>query len=364
MPILEKVIIQNWRNIELQELAFSPNMNCICGNNGEGKTNLLDAIYYLSMTKSAFGPSDKYNFKRGTSEFALSGSYLMESGANAKFSIKVNTEGEKKMLRNGKAYTKISEHIGCLPIVKVSPSDTALISEGGEERRKFVSGVLSQIDREHLGALQSFNRMLSQRNALLKTDNCKDDILESIDYTLAHYAEKIHSDRKSFTERIKPLVQKYYEMLSDCKEKVDISYQSDLFKGPYMELLKSTRTKDRLFQYTTIGTQRDDFIFMMDGDPIRKIGSQGQQKCFLVALKFAQYELMKEIYGYPPTLLLDDLFDKLDLNRTENLLQMVCGEEFGQIFISDTNKSRLHEIVDKYTAQSMFYEVKNGVFLL
>ena len=364
MPILEKAIIQNWRNIELQELDFSPNMNCICGNNGEGKTNLLDAIYYLSMTKSAFGPSDKYNFRRGTNEFALSGSYLMESGANAKFSIKVSTDGEKKMLRNGKSYTKISEHIGCLPIVMVSPSDTALISDGGEERRKFVSGVLSQTNREHLVSLQNFNRMLAQRNTLLKSDGYNDEILESIDYTLAHYAERIHTDRKTFTERIKPLAQKYYEILSDCKEKVDISYQSDLSKGSYVELLKSTRSKDRLFQYTTTGTQRDDFIFLMDGDPIRKTGSQGQQKCFLVALKFAQYELMKDIYGYPPTLLLDDLFDKLDLKRTENLLQMVCGEEFGQIFISDTNKGRLHEIVDKYTAQSMFYEVKNGVFSL
>mgnify|MGYP004507124153 CR=1 FL=1 len=362
MPRLEKIVIQNWRNIELQELEFSPNMNCICSGNGEGKTNLLDAIYYLSMTKSAFSTSDKYNFRKGTSEFAMSGTYDMENGTRTKINIKVTSDGDKKLTRDGKTYAKTSEHIGLLPIVMVSPSDGALVSEGSELRRKFVSSVLSQLKKEHLSALQKYNRMLSQRNALLKSDKCTDELLDSIDYTLNYLAESISKDRASLTEKLRPRIQTFYNELASCKENIDIQYISDAQKAPLIELLSESRKKDRLLGFTSCGIQRDDFLFIMNDAPIRKIGSQGQQKCFLVALKFAQYAIMKDIYGYAPMLLLDDLFDKLDTQRTENLLQMVSGEDFGQIFLSDTNTERIKEILDKFTCESSYYKVSQGEF--
>ena len=362
MPRLEKIVIQNWRNIELQELEFSPNMNCICSGNGEGKTNLLDAIYYLSMTKSAFSTTDKYNFRKGTSEFAMSGTYDMGNGTHAKISIKVSSDGEKKLTRDGKAYTRTSEHIGLLPIVMVSPNDGALVSEGSDLRRKFVSSVLSQLNKEHLSALQKYNRMLLQRNALLKSDKCTDELLDSIDYTLGYLSQTISKDRVSLIEKLRPRIQAFYNELSSCKENIDIQYVSDTQKAPLNELLVESRKKDRLLGFTSCGIQRDDFLFLMNGAPIRKIGSQGQQKCFLVALKFAQYSIMKDIYGFAPMLGLDDLFDKLDTQRTENLLQMVSGEDFGQIFLSDTNSIRVKEILDKFTCESSYYEVKQGEF--
>lgn len=363
MPKLEKAIIQNWRNIALQELEFCPNMNCICGNNGEGKTNLLDAVYYLSMTKSAFSSSDRYNFRKGEKSFSICGTYELEDGGHTKISVSASeTTGEKKVFRDAKQYSKISEHIGLIPIVMVSPGDTSLVSEGSEERRRFFSAVLSQTDRQHLSDLQNYNKMLAQRNALLKRQDYSPDTLDSIDYTMDRYATRIHSSRADFIDKLKPLVQAFYDSLTSSREAVDIIYRSDLEKGTLQEILVGARDKDRLLQYTSAGVHRDEFLFLMNEDPIKKTGSQGQQKCFLVALKFAQYSLMKSIYGFPPILLLDDLFDKLDMQRTEHLLQMVSGSDFGQIFLSDTHKDRLRSIIDKFTMESRYYEVEKGEF--
>ncbi len=362
MPRLEKAIIQNWRNIALQELDFCPEMNCICGDNGEGKTNLLDAIYYLSMTKSAFSTSDKFNFRKGEDSLSLCGIYDFGEGKHTKISIASGVTGEKKVLKDGKQYDKISEHIGLIPIVMVCPADGCLISEGSEQRRRFVSSVLSQTKASHLSDLQNYNKLLAHRNALLKMPSFSDDTLESLDHPLDLYAQRIFETRSQFTAQLRPLIQTFYDRLSSSKEKVDIVYRSDLEKGPFKDILISSRQKDKILQFTSTGIQRDDFLFLMNGDPIRKTGSQGQQKCFLVALKFAQYALMKEIYGFPPILLLDDLFDKLDLHRTEHLLEMVAGEDFGQIFLSDTNRERVQNIIGKFTAESRYYEVEKGVF--
>ena len=222
----------------MQELDFCPNMNCICGDNGEGKTNLLDAIYYLSLTKSAFSTSDRFNYRSGEKELDICGVYDMERGdIHSKFSIKSSASGEKKMLRDGKPYTRLSEHIGLLPIVMVSPNDSVLVSEGSEERRKFVSSVLSQIDREHLVALQNYNRLLAQRNALLKSDKCSDDLLDSIDYNLDRLANSIYRSRTALLDTLRPKVQDFYRQLSAGKEAVDIKYSSDLDKGSLMDLL-------------------------------------------------------------------------------------------------------------------------------
>ena len=362
MPVLEKIIISDFRNIELQELEFSPNINCISGNNGEGKTNLLDAIHYLSMTKSAFNTSDKFSLRHGTEEFSLSGIYRMENGLASRFALKMNFKGEKKVRRDDKPYGKVSEHIGNLPIVMVSPSDISMVSDSGDERRRFVNAVLSQMDSEYMASLQQYNRLLQQRNKMLKDLNPDRSFLEVIDMRMAALAQPIHEKRCKFIEDLKPIVSEYYKMLSGGSEQVDIIYESDLFKGPLDSLLTSSYEKDKILKYTSVGIQRDDFIFRMDEWPLRRHGSQGQQKSFLVSLKFAQYDIMKKSYGFAPLLLLDDVFDKLDMGRISNLLQMVSGNDFGQIFITDSNKVRMAGIVDALTQDRAYFETVSGTF--
>ncbi len=362
MPILEKIVISDFRNIMLQELEFSPNVNCISGNNGEGKTNLLDAIYYLSMTKSAFATSDRFTFRHGTDEFSLSGTYRMENGLTSRFSLKMSAKGEKKIRRDDKPYGKVSEHVGVLPIVMVSPSDISMVSESGEERRRFVNAVLSQMDREYMTSMQQYNRLLMQRNRMLKDMQADISLLEVVDMKMASLAEPIYAARKKFIEDLKPLVAEYYKALSGDAEQIGIEYESELSKAPLDQLFASSSEKDRILKYTTAGIQRDDFIFTMNGHPIRRCGSQGQQKSFLVALKFAQYEIMKMNYGFAPVLLLDDVFDKLDMSRISNLLQMVASKDFGQIFITDSNKVRMSGIVDGLTRDRAYYETVGGTF--
>ncbi len=362
MPVLEKIVISDFRNIELQELEFSPNINCISGNNGEGKTNLLDAIYYLSMTKSAFASSDKYTFRYGTEEFSISGTYRMENGLSSRFSLKMTTKGEKKVKRDDKAYGKVSEHVGILPIVMVSPADISMVSESGEERRRFVNAVLSQMDREYMTSLQQYNRLLQQRNKMLKEMDPDRSLLEVIDMRMSALAEPIYQARKKFVEDLKPIIAEYYKAVSGGSEQVDIEYESELSKASLEELLAVSYEKDRILKYTTAGLQRDDFAFKMNGWPIRRHGSQGQQKSFLVSLKFAQYEIMKKNYGFAPVLLLDDVFDKLDMGRISNLLEMVSGKDFGQIFITDSNKVRMSGIVDGLTQDRAYFETTAGTF--
>ena len=362
MPVLEKIVISDFRNIELQDLEFSPNVNCISGNNGEGKTNLLDAIYYLSMTKSAFSTSDKFNFRHGVDEFSLSGTYRMENGLSSRFSMKISSKGDKKLRRDDKSYNKVSDHVGALPIVMVSPADISLVSESGEERRRFVNAVLSQMDREYMSAMQQYNRLLLQRNRMLKEMDPDRSLLEVIDMRMSALADPIYEARRKFVEDIKPVVSQYYKDVSGGSELVGIEYDSELSKASLDMLLEASYEKDRIMKYTTSGIQRDDFIFTMNGHPIRRYGSQGQQKSFLVSLKFAQYEIMKRNYGFAPILLLDDVFDKLDMGRISNLLQMVASNDFGQIFITDSNKVRMSGIVDRLTQDRAYYETVSGTF--
>ena len=362
MPVLEKIVISDFRNIELQDLDFSPNVNCISGNNGEGKTNLLDAIYYLSMTKSAFSTSDKFNFRHGVDEFSLSGTYRMENGLSSRFSMKISSKGDKKLRRDDKTYNKVSDHVGALPIVMVSPADISLVSESGEERRRFVNAVLSQMDREYMSAMQQYNRLLLQRNRMLKEMDPDRSLLEVIDMRMSALADPIYEARRKFVEDIRPVVSQYYKDVSGGSELVGIEYDSELSKASLDMLLEASYEKDRIMKYTTSGIQRDDFIFTMNGHPIRRYGSQGQQKSFLVSLKFAQYEIMKRNYGFAPILLLDDVFDKLDMGRISNLLQMVASNDFGQIFITDSNKVRMSGIVDRLTQDRAYYETVSGTF--
>ena len=363
MPILKKIVVQNFRNIVFQELSFSPNINCVSGNNGVGKTNLMDAVWYLSMTKSSFSTSDRFNFRHGSDSFALSGSYDMGDDAPlVRFSVQVSSKGEKKIRRDEKAYSKAADHIGVLPIVMVSPSDTSLVSESGEDRRRFINSVLSQLDREYLSSIQQYNRLLAQRNRLLKEESPDMTLLEAFDARMAGPAKDIAAAREAFAARMQPVVNRYYEAISGGKEKVSISYKSDLKGEDFQSLQLRHRDRDRASRYTVAGIHRDDFLFMMEDYPIRRCGSQGQQKSFLVALKFAQYEIMKNSCGFPPVLLLDDLFDKLDMQRAGNMLQMVAGHDFGQIFLSDTDKARTEELVDSITSDRAYFKASAGTF--
>lgn len=363
MAILKKIVVRDFRNIQLQELEFSPKVNCITGDNGEGKTNLLDAIWYLSMTKSAFSTSDRFNFRHGCDSFALSGNYDMPDGKKLRISIESAAGSEKKVKKDDKLYQRISEHIGLLPIVMVSPADVTMVSDSGDERRKFANAVLSQTSATYLADVQQYNRLLLQRNSLLKSTVSPDyGLLDVLDAQMDAPAARIHSARREFIEGLVPAVQKCYELISGGSEQVGIDYKSDLCNTTLTELLKAGRDKDSALRYTSAGPQRDDFIFTMDGFPIRRCGSQGQQKSFLVALKFAQYEMMKRECGSAPMLLLDDVFDKLDLKRVRNLLQMVSENDFGQIFISDANKARTKSTMEGITEKCRYYVARGGVF--
>ena len=273
MPVLHKIVIQDFRNIELQELEFSPNINCIWGGNGEGKTNLLDAIHYLSMTKSGIQSAEKFNFRHGCGAFAISGVYDMGGGVTSRFAIRSAEGEEKKIRRDDKPYAKVSEHIGVLPIVLVSPADTDLVSESGEERRRFANAFISQMDRRYLSDVQQYNRFLAQRNRLLKEERPDAGLLETFDARIAPLASSIHSARASFAESLLPVVQRYYEAISGGRESVSISYKSDLSCKGWEELAARHRERDLVLHYTGAGIHRDDFIFTLDGFPLRRCGA-------------------------------------------------------------------------------------------
>lgn len=357
---LQRIIISDFKNISSADIVFSSKINCICGNNGEGKTNLLDAIHYLSMTKSFLHPSDQFTYRYGASEATLHGVYDLE-GVEDRIALCVRDSGEKIIKRNSKAYPKISEHIGHLPVVIISPSDNSLINDSGEERRRFMNIILSQTDKEYLKSMQSYNRVLQQRNKLLKQESPSDMLLDTFSAQLSKESEYIHMKRGEMVRSLNDVTARFYCSLSGGKESVSMEYVSDIDREPLANLLEKYRERDKLYRYTTVGIQRDDLSFLMDSHPMKKCASQGQQKTFLISLKMAQYSLMKRLYGKPPILLLDDVFDKLDMKRVEFLINAVAQEDFGQIFITDSNKVRLSAIVNSITHDGKFFNVENGV---
>ena len=378
---LKRILISNFKNIRQADLNFSRKINCISGNNGEGKTNLLDAIYYLSMTKSYFNASDAYTFTFGEHSVALNGSYVRDDNTEDKISIGVKAGGEKIVKKNDKNYPRVSEHIGSIPIVMVSPSDTSLINGNGEERRKFINSILSQVDKEYLRRVMRYNQLLAQRNKLLKMEKVSFELLETIDERMAPDAAYIYNKRYALCERLEGLIKEYYSKLSGAKEEISLKYVSDLSKDMEIEddfpqddecvlcdekalikLFEHVKERDSHLRYTSAGVQRDDVEFELGEHPIKRCGSQGQQKSFLVALKLAQFTLMKQLHGFAPILLLDDVFDKLDMQRVEYLLGLVASEEFGQIFISDSNKVRMSKIAQSVTKELQSYEVTGGVY--
>ena len=358
---LNRLILHDFKNIAQAEVDFCPKVNYVYGRNGTGKTNLLDAVYYLSMTKSYFSSSDQYVYAHGAQEASLCGYYRMENGTEEKISAQVRRGGEKTFRRGVKPYARFSEHIGLLPVVMVSPLDVALINDSGEERRKYLNFILSQTDRAYLSHIQAYNQLLLQRNRLLKSDSFIPELLETFSERMAPHADYIHRSRRELCERLRPLVRACYGQLSQGREEVDLSYRSDLDELTLESIFAREAEKERVLRYTTAGIQRDELLFRLDGHPLRRCGSQGQQKSFLLAMKLAQFRFVKEIYGQTPILLLDDVFDKLDMQRVEDLLALVSTLDFGQIFLTDSNKVRLEDVVRRIDAPCRSYHMEAGV---
>jgi len=360
---IDEITILNYKNIVDATISFSPKLNCFIGKNGAGKTNLLDAIYYLSFCKSFFSHGDQLNIKHDEHFFMLNGSYSrLESVENITCGLQ---RGQKKQFkRNAKLYKRLQEHIGLLPLVMISPSDVELILGGSDERRKFMDGVISQYNPEYLDKLLKYNRALVQRNNLLKqfaTERYFDEELLSIwDNQLIEYGAGIHAQRTEFVKKLIPIFQHYYDFIAQGSEKVDLLHHSGLYEKSFEELLKEAMPKDRIVQHTTVGIHKDDLVLKLGEHPIKKLGSQGQKKTYLVALKLAQFDFIKEISGLNPILLLDDVFDKLDQNRVKQIVAAVAGEQFGQIFMTDTNRENLDSIVKEMNADFRIFNVDKG----
>ncbi|AWX43325.1 DNA replication and repair protein RecF [Flagellimonas maritima] len=345
---LKHLSLVNYKNFSSKNLEFDPIINCLVGDNGVGKTNILDAIYHLSFGKSYFNPVATQNIKHETDFFVIEGEF--EKNGRAEKIICSFKKGLKKIIkRNDKAYEKFSEHIGFLPLVIISPSDRNLIIEGSDTRRKFMDGVISQSDKAYLQTLIKYNKVLMQRNSLLKyfavNHTFDNDTLTIYNEQLQGFGTEIHQKRMEFISAFVPIFKEQYAHISEKEEQIMLSYESQLSEKKLSELLESSITKDRALQYTSMGIHKDDLNFTIDGHPIKKFGSQGQQKTFLIALKLAQFHFIKEQAKTTPILLLDDIFDKLDENRVSQIVALVNNDNFGQIFISDTHAERTENVV-------------------
>ena len=345
---LETIQLINYKNFSSKSFGFDKKINCLVGNNGIGKTNVLDAIYHLSQTKSYFNPISLQNIKHGTDFFVIDGVFKDED--SEEHIICSYKKGKKKIVkRNGKVFERFSEHIGNIPIVIISPIDRDLIIEGSETRRKFMDHVISQSDSVYLQNLINYSKVLAQRNAILKyfakNRTFDADSLAIYDLQLVQYAEPIFEKRQTFIQNLVPIFNKHYSNISNAHEHTSILYKSHLLQDNLKDLLTQSLERDRVLQYTSVGTHRDDLSFIIDQYPIKRFGSQGQQKSFLIALKLAQFDLIKKLSKRTPILLLDDIFDKLDDSRVFKLIEMVHKERFGQIFISDTHFERTGKVV-------------------
>ena len=357
---LKKISIINYKNILDKEYELDPKINCFVGNNGVGKTNILDAVYHLSMGKSYFNVKNDQLINRGKDYMLVDGVFeLNNKNESIVFSLKI---GEKKVLkRNGKPYKKFSNHIGLIPVVLISPYDNDLINEGSSERRKFIDSIISQNDKEYLINLIAYTRVIQNRNKLLKQYNRSVDFdLDTIkvyDDQIYKLSEPIFKARDKFIKEFTPLVLEKYKHISDDKEKISIEYKSDLINNHVENLIKDSFQKDVILQYTSVGLHKDDFVFNIDENRIKRFGSQGQQKSFLIALKLAQFDYLKNETGNSPILLMDDVFDKLDLMRVKRIVEIVNSTNFGQLFLSDTDKERIEKVLSSLNLSSKIFEV-------
>ncbi|MBI4647429.1 MAG: DNA replication and repair protein RecF [Bacteroidia bacterium] len=362
---LKNLTLLNFKNYKQLELEFSPRINCLTGDNGSGKTNLLDAIYYLSFCKSMFNPVDSQNINYNENFFAVQGNYVVdEIKENIYCCVK---RGQKKQFRrNKKEYERLSEHIGLIPLVAITPLDNVLFTGGSEERRKFIDSVISQFDRLYLEDLIRYNKALAQRNQLLKDlyrhpAGSVEETLELWNEQLILHGTRIYEKRKIFTQEFIPVFQYYYSFISEGKELVSLLYESQLHRQNFRDLLHESVGKDKILQYTTTGIHKDDLFLELEKHPIKKIGSQGQQKTYLIALKMAQFDFIKKNKKFNPVLLLDDIFDKLDVFRVKQILNLVADNISGQIFITDTSHERLEKILNTNNIQYNLFRIKDNL---
>jgi DNA replication and repair protein RecF len=376
---LEKIILTNFKNYATQTVALSPKLNCFVGLNGMGKTNLLDAVYYMCMTKSYFLNLDSDVILRGSDFLRLEG-HFVKKNRQEKIVAKVQLRKKKIVERNDVVYDALSDHIGFLPVIMFAPDDTLLAKEGSEERRRFMDLCLSQIDNQYLTHLIFYNKILEQRNAYLKSlektgsnkqntvgdkQNFDVKLIEVYDTQITPSAQYIFEKRQDFVKNLSPIFNDIYGKISGEKEVVSIVYESPLLTDNLKNILSKNREKDRILQRTSSGIHRDDLTFTMSDKSLKKFGSQGQLKSFVLSLKLAQHEILRGLLNDEnrdmPILLLDDIFDKLDETRIENLLQLIVNQSFGQIFISDTNAGRVQEVVTKLNTDYKIFMVENGV---
>lgn len=392
---LKKLSIANYRNIADAELVFSPKLNCFVGPNGVGKTNLLDAIYYLSFCRSALVQKNSQVLRHNEEWMSLAAEYEDDNHQPLSIRCTLKAGHRKSFKKNGKEYKKQSEHIGLIPIVMVSPQDSELIVGGGEVRRRFMDMVISQYAPAYLHHLIRYNEALQQRNALLKVDGEIDEaLLSTYDEVLSLSANDIFSCRKQFVEMLAPIFSEVYRQLGGDGEDVSIAYRSHLSDGELLPMLRACREKDRIMGFTLKGVHRDDMEMTLGGYPLRYEGSQGQSKTYLIALKFAQYRLLAQqtthsshhsvsslhrtdttsgqddfhndnsTQKHAPILLLDDIFDKLDATRVQKIVRMVSGTDYGQIFITSTSSDTLHRVVDEVGGDYKFFQVEDGSYTL
>ncbi len=358
--IIRKLSLYNFKNHSEKTFDLSPQINCFVGNNGVGKTNILDALHYLSVGKSFLGNTDLNNIKKDEDFFSINAEIQNDDSEDI-IKISQPKEAKKIIKKNDKTYDRLADHIGYLPSVMISPYDSNLISDSGESRRKFLDSMISQTDSEYLFGLMQYQKTIQQRNALLKyfakNRTWDKDSLEIYDDPITKSGTQIYKKRKNFVEKLNPIVQSFYEIISGGKESVSVVYESHLQEDSFENLLKESLDRDRMLTYTSKGIHKDDLLFDMDSVLIKKIGSQGQQKSFLISLKLAQMSLVKELTGKTPILLLDDIFDKLDDTRVAQLIKLVNQENFGQIFITDTHRERTESVVKKINEESIIFEI-------
>lgn len=360
--ILKRISILNYKNLEQVELDFSPKMNCFIGQNGMGKTNLLDAVYYLSFCKSSANPIDSQNIKHNQDFFVVQGSYLTDEGDPEEVYCGLKRRQKKQFKRNKKEYSKLSDHIGLIPLVMVSPADSELILGGSEERRRFMDVVISQYDREYLSALIRYNKAMAQRNTLLKAEVEPDDELMNVwEEMMASAGEVVFRKRNDFINEFIPTFQSFYSYISQDQEVVNLSYESHAMQGNLLQIIRESRQRDHIMGYSLKGIHKDDLVMQLAEYPIKREGSQGQNKTYLVALKLAQFDFLRRTgSNTTPLLLLDDIFDKLDASRVEQIVKLVSGDKFGQIFITDTNRDHLDKILRKIEGEYKVFGVEQG----
>ena len=358
--ILNGISILNFKNIEEAALQFSPKVNCFIGNNGMGKTNILDAIYYLSFSKSYINQGDNMVVRHCTDFLMLKGDYTRR-GEDCDITLALQRGKRKILKRNGKEYQRLSEHIGLLPAVMVSPMDWELIRGAGDERRRLMDMIISQSNAEYLAALIRYSKAIENRNALIKQGYRDVILFETVEEQICTSGQFIHKCRKAWVEEFSPIFMNYYQAISGSAETVSLAYKSHLNDQSMTELLANNRERDLIIGYTSRGVHRDDIELLLGEHSMRKTGSQGQCKTYTIALRLAQYNFLKRESGITPILLLDDIFDKLDASRVENIISLVSNSDnFGQIFITDTNRTHLDEIVKHMGGDYRIFTVNNG----